>query len=64
MLASIYIRKDDEDKWRELKNKTERVSQMLNASVGEATGVVHKAILCKHGKIVNQCRVYGCPNYS
>ncbi len=40
MLVSVYIRKADEDKWRELPNKTEAISKLLNGQ--ELSGVVFK----------------------
>jgi hypothetical protein len=32
MLVSVYIRKQDEDKWRKLPKKTEAVSRLLNGT--------------------------------
>lgn len=35
MLVSVYIRKQDEELWRKLPNKTEAVSRLLNSSSGD-----------------------------
>lgn len=47
MLASIYIRKADEQKWKLLKNKTEIISQAINNNYTSPTPVKSTEIATK-----------------
>ena len=39
MLVSVYIRKSDEEKWRNLENKTAAISKLLNANTSSTNTI-------------------------